>query len=88
MYLPKIIGVDQYGNKYSSLNSLDYSAGSYKIPHWEETKEFTCNVARKLVHHRLFAFDVTIDSEGNPKLLEYNISAFSYCFFMFTNQKL
>lgn len=78
---------DQYGNKYSSLNSLDYSTGSYKIPHWEKAKEFTCNVARKLVHHRLFAFDVTIDSEGNPKLLEYNISAFSYWLFMFTNQK-
>lgn len=78
---------DQYGKKYTKLNDLDYSNHDFMIPCWDKVKDFVCTVSRKLVHHRLFAFDITVDSMGTPKLIEYNISGFSYWLFMFTGQK-
>lgn len=77
---------DQYGKSYTRLNDLDYSSNEYYIPCWERVKGFVEDVSRKLVHHRLFAFDITVDSMGNPKIIEYNITAFSYWLFMFTGQ--
>ena len=78
---------DQYGRNYTHLNDLDYTNNEFVIPCWEKVKDFVCDVSRKLVHHRLFAFDITVDSNGEPKIIEYNISGFSYWLFMFTGQK-
>ena len=44
-------------------------------------------MSRKIIHHRLFAFDISVTTEGRPILIEYNLDAFSYWLFMFTGQK-
>lgn len=74
------------GQCQTEWNGLDYSEERY-IPNWEEVKQFACQIARKVTHHRLLALDLTVTSEGRPFLIEYNLKAFSYWFFMFTNQK-
>lgn len=79
---------DQYGKQYSSLNGVDYGVNDFVIPHWGKAKKLVCNIAKKLVHHRLIAFDVTIDSMGEAKLIEYNISGFGYWLYMFTGQSV
>lgn len=77
---------DQFGNSRSDWNGLDYNI-ERTIPCWDDVKEFACTIARKLIHHRLIAMDITIDKEGKPLLIEYNLRGFSYWLFMFTNQK-
>ena len=77
---------DQYGNSQNEWNGLSYDL-EYSIPCWEEVKDFACSIARKLIHHRLIAMDITINKEGKPQLIEYNLRGFSYWLFMFTNQK-
>lgn len=79
--------LDQYGNRYETLNGIDYQNNEYFIPQWERVKGFVCDIARKLVHHRFIAFDVTVDIHGEVRLIEYNISGFGYWVFMFTGQK-
>ena len=77
---------DQYGASQTNWNDLDYSEDRF-IPNWNDAKEFACEVARKITHHRLLAMDITITSDGMPQLIEYNLRGFSYWLFMFTNQK-
>lgn len=77
---------DQYGMTTSSWNGLNYAGNDFYIPHWEEIKEFVCNASKKIIHHRLFAFDICLNAEAKPMLIEYNLNSFSYWLFMFTGQ--
>lgn len=77
---------DQYGMTTSSWNGLNYAGNDFYIPHWEEIKEFVCNASKKIIHHRLFAFDICLNAEAKPMLIEYNLNSFSYWLFMFTDQ--
>ena len=77
---------DQYGMTTSSWNGLDYAGNDFYIPHWEEIKEFVCNASKKIIHHRLFAFDICLNADAKPMLIEYNLNSFSYWLFMFTGQ--
>lgn len=77
---------DQYGNSSNKWNGIDFSNNEFYIPNWEGVKNFVCEISKKIVHHRLIAFDISVDEEGRPVLIEYNLDAFSYWLFMFTNQ--
>lgn len=77
---------DQYGNKTSEWNGLDYNEERF-VPHWSDIKEFVCDISKKILHHRLVAMDVTVTQENKPLLIEYNLHSFSYWLFMMTNQK-
>lgn len=76
---------DQYGSSTTIWNGLDYSEKRY-VPEWEKAKKFAEQTAEKLIHHRLIAMDVSIDQNGKPVLIEYNLRGFSYWLFMLTNQ--
>ena len=41
-------------------------------------------IARQVIHHRLLALDIMIDSLGNPRLIEINVGGFSGWLFQFT----
>lgn len=77
---------DQYGMTTSSWNGVDYAGNDFYIPKWDEIKKFVCNASKKIVHHRLFAFDICLNAEARPMLIEYNLTSFSYWLFMFTGQ--
>lgn len=78
---------DQFGNKSTIWNNIDFSISTYYIPEWEKVLALAEEVTRKIHHHRLLALDLTVSKEGQPKLIEYNIVGFSYWLFEFTNQK-
>lgn len=78
---------DQYGISSSVWNGVDYTRNDFVIPKWNEIKSFVCDAARKIIHHRLFAFDICLNADGIPMLIEYNLDSFSYWLFMFTGQK-
>ncbi len=78
---------NQYGNKSSTWNDIDFSKSIYFIPEWEKVLAFAEEVTRKIYHHRLLALDITVTKDGVPKLIEFNLGGFSYWLFEFTNQK-
>lgn len=78
--------IDQYGNKQNSWNGIDYSNSVYTVPHWNDVIAFAKHVGVRIPHHRLLALDVALKEDGKPILIEYNLSGFSYWFYMYTNQ--
>lgn len=77
---------DQYGNKETEWNGVDYASVRHRIPYWDDVIEFSKFVGRQNRHMRLLALDIALDSEGHPCLIEYNCEGFSYWLFMFTGQ--
>ena len=78
---------DQYGHKEKIWNGIDFSKEKIQIPNWEKVISFSQYVGKKVIHHRLLAMDISVNEEGNPVLIEYNLGGFSYWLFEFTNQK-
>lgn len=76
---------DQYGNKYDSFNGINFKNGDYVIPDFEEIKRFSETVAAHVLHARLIAHDICLQANGKPKLVEFNIRAFSVWLFQFTS---
>lgn len=79
---------DQYGNKYDSINGINFKDTSYKIPNFQSILNFSKDVARNVIHHRCLALDVMIDKNGMPKLIEFNINTFSMWLFQFTGHTM
>lgn len=78
---------DQYGNISDDWNGINYRTAHFAIPHWEKVVAFAEYVGSKIHHCRLVALDITLDKEGNPKLIEFNVEGFSFWLFMYCGQK-
>lgn len=76
---------NQYGEKETVFNGIDFSNNEYVVPNYDKVKEFACRVADALPHQRLIALDIMLDESNEPVLIEYNIRAFSVWLFQFTN---
>lgn len=76
---------NQFGEKFSVFNNVDFASRSLILPDYQEIKVFAERVADAIPHHRLIAMDIMIDSNNKPILLEYNIRGFSVWLFQFTN---
>lgn len=76
---------DQYGNTYKTWNTISFE-DNHTIPNWDKVKEFAKKVASYNQHCRLLALDVTVDTKGNPRLIEINIGGFSFWLFLFCGQ--
>lgn len=83
--LGKIVS-DQYGNQSPTWNGYDFSATDNVVPSWPDVVEFVTEVASRIHHLRLIAFDISVDTAGCPRLVELNVDGFSFWLFMFTNQ--
>jgi len=75
--------LDQYGKSSTVFNDIDF-AGEHRIKDWEKVVSFAKEVGRRIPHMRLLALDIMIDSEGNPKLIEFNCCSYSMWLFQFT----
>lgn len=78
--------LDQYGIRQDTWNGIDFSKGDFQIPHWEKILRFAERMAERNIHSRLLAFDICLDSAGNPRLVEANTGGFSWWFFLYTGQ--
>lgn len=67
---------DQYGNRFSEFNGIDFSKQEFIIPNYEKVGEFAQNVAACLPHQRILALDIMLDQNNQPKLIEFNNYAF------------
>lgn len=90
----KIIGIDDNGKLRSNVldyngniqhefNGIDYN-NEYVIPNYDLVKQLAINVASKVIHHRLLAFDIMLDQNNQPVMFEFNIDAYSMWISQFT----
>lgn len=77
---------DQYGNRYNDFNGIDFSKSNYKIHDFQHVLEFAKMIGEKVFHHRLLALDIAVTEDGTPKLIEFNVRAFSTWLFQFSGQ--
>jgi len=63
--------IDVYGNKYESVNNIVLSSLD-KVPAMDETKALAKKIANNIYYARLLALDFTVNSDGDPLLLEIN----------------
>lgn len=75
---------DQYGNRYDSFNGINFNTETHTIPNFDVIIDFAKRVASDIIHARLVAQDICLEANGNPKLVEFNIRAFSPWLFQFT----
>lgn len=78
--------MDQYGNKSNIWNNIDFSSSHFMVPNWDKVLDFAKYIGSCNHHCRLIALDIALDVNNNPILVEYNVDAFSFWLFMFTNQ--
>lgn len=74
---------NQYGQTSPIYNDINFSTTSFTIPDFNKIKEFAKSIAKRLPHMSLFANDIAIDENGNPKLIEVNTTDFSYWLYQF-----
>lgn len=74
--------LDQYGNRTKSLNGINYGDETFMIPNWKTIKEFSQNVAAHNHHCRLIALDVALKDDGNPILIEWNVTPYSFSYWI------
>lgn len=68
---------NQYGEKFFTFNGIDFEHSHFVIPDIEKVWEFAKEVGRCVVHMRMLQLDIALDKDNNPRLIEYNIRAFS-----------
>ena len=78
--------VNQYGDKFTIHNGIDFSDRTFQIPNWDAVIEFSKRIGQSILHHRLIQLDVMLDTDNEPHLIEYNINAPGIWTAMFTGQ--
>lgn len=63
---------------------IDFSNQSYTVPDWDRIISFAKLTASALPHLKLLQLDIAIDSDNNPRLIEFNASGFSMWIAQFT----
>lgn len=76
---------DFCGGQYREFNGVDFSKNSFYIQNIELIKKMVIEASKKILHHRLIAFDIAIDKNNIPKILEINVGGFGAWPFQFVN---
>lgn len=82
--------VNQDGVVYKQVNTVDLSKKGIEIPEFSLIKEFACDIARNVTHHRLLATDIAVCQGENghvkPVCVEFNLSSLGTWAFQYTNK--
>ena len=76
---------DSVGNTSSKHGDIDFSQNVYIVPNFDQIKAFATKMCTRFIHHGLFALDIVLDKNNNPKMLEVNVQGFSAWLFQFTS---
>lgn len=69
--------IDQYGQRYTTHNGLDFTTFSFGIPNYEGVLDFCKEIASSMPELHLLQHDITVDADGIPRCIEVNNSSFS-----------
>lgn len=78
--------LNYWGESTHVFNSVDFEKNKFVIPGFEEAKKLAVEVASKVRHARLLAFDIMIDENGKPVVLEFNLDSFSVWYSQFSGE--
>lgn len=73
---------NQYVQTSQTFNGIDFSLDFY-YPEWESVILFAKDVCKHIIHHRLVALDIALNTNGSPNLIEYNITPGSFSSWLF-----
>lgn len=84
----KLLGtpVDKNGIEFPVYNDIDFSSQEYIVPKFDQLKEFAKKLSNKTPHHHSLACDISIDKDGNFRLIEINIGTFDAEMYMMHGQ--
>lgn len=70
---------DKAYNEHGHLFPVRHAsaASPLLLPQIEAVGEFALKVARRIDHHRLLALDIALDTDQQPRLIEFNVSSYS-----------
>lgn len=77
------VTLDQWGGRLVEFNGINFS-NEYKIPNWEKIISFSKSLGQYIPHCKLIALDIMVSKNGEPRLIEYNVSSYSPWLFQFT----
>ena len=69
---------DSCGRTYTKWNGINFEVNNYSVRCWKEIILFVSKIDAKNHHCRLIGFDIALDSDGCPCLIEYNVSDFGF----------
>lgn len=69
-------GADQFGNKFREFNGLNFAKEDFLIPDFEKIVDLCLQMSDHLLPHRFIAFDVAVNEDGVPMIIEYNLRAY------------
>jgi hypothetical protein len=61
--------------KFDNINGVSLINNNFVIPNFEKVLNYVFEVARKNIPNRLLSFDVMLDRDETPHLIEYNIKS-------------
>lgn len=76
---------DQFGRTQTIFNNIDFSQHNFVVPNWNLIQEKVIELSKYVIHHDLMAWDVVLDTDGFPHIIELNIGGFGGWFFQFTS---
>lgn len=59
--------------RFDNINGVSLKGSHFAIPNFEKVLEYVFEVAKRNIPNRLLSFDVMLDKQNNPHLIEYNI---------------
>lgn len=69
--------IDQYGTSYKNHNGIDFTK-RILFPYYTSVCELVKTEAKKLVDTRLIQWDIMINQNNIPRIIEFNINSFSF----------
>lgn len=64
---------DSSRKRYDQINDIVMKGTQYKIPNFEKIMDLVTYVAKENVPNRLLSFDIMLDKNNEPKMIEFNI---------------
>jgi hypothetical protein len=80
-------GCNYYGIKYKTFNGINFQKTD-EVPYIDEIKSIALQIAKRVYYGRLLAMDFTVDTNGNPLLLEINCHGNGICQYQMNNSSL
>lgn len=64
---------DSQRKKYDNINGISLTDNTFEIPNFDKVMELVTYVAKKNVPNRLLSFDILLDEDNIPHVIEFNI---------------
>ncbi len=70
----KTDGYDQQYNKYHEIHPNGIHFAGVQVPGYEEAKTFVKTLHRRFGHFRIISWDIVIDKDHRPLIIEFNLT--------------